>query len=477
MKIFTLISIWQILITTSSQLAVPNDDSESLIDGYDMELPPVLQFNPEMIAREGQRLPLQNTRERRNTYHVLESKGLVSHFKINPEHVEEYLKKNDVPKRARRAVASRSELHSDEVEDVESESRKLGDGDNISVESVPPPQKQASNPAYYRSSDDSRLMDKWVKSPYGDYQSKSAKDDDDTHSEASSNVGNKARTPRVNFITQQGQTSSTKDDYDGPEAREKERERERERERDRDNNRDRDNRDQAKPNTDDTYRKPLYDRPSSSPGYSHGYKDYNYNSPNYINPYDRYQPYDRYHPSTYYNRDRDYAYQGGYQNPYQTPYYGPYERDYLYGERAPNGMSRMVPPNNPSSAFYYRHQYNDYDEYFPRSIPNYYYSDKRFDIPPTGMEPREYYDRASEVNRPGRIIYYANLPEVVRTPNNYRSATARYGDPMYNNYNDGYRSFREAKSVPLGYRGDLPPSSTTMRVSSTVRNRGGYYKK
>lgn len=61
----------------------------------------------------------------------------------------------------------------------------------------------------------------------------------------------------------------------------------------------------------------------------------------------------------------------------------------------------------------------------------------------------------------------ANLPEVVRTPSNYRSATARYGDPMYNYYynnnydRDDYHT-RTAKAINY-----IPSSTTTMRIAST----------
>jgi hypothetical protein len=153
-------------------------------------------------------------------------------------------------------------------------------------------------------------------------------------------------------------------------------------------------------------------------------------------------------------------------------------------------MSRMTPPMGPSSSFYYRHQYNDYDEYMPRSVPNYYYSDKRFDVPAMGlpMEPRDPYADPRDLYRPylytndinnrpgaGRIIYYANLPEIVRPVNSYPSATARYADP-YRGYDD-YRSYRTAKSVNYP---DAPPATTTMRISSaparvdTARSRSFY---
>lgn len=73
------------------------------------------------------------------------------------------------------------------------------------------------------------------------------------------------------------------------------------------------------------------------------------------------------------------------------------------------------------------------------------------------------------------------MPEIVRTPGNYRSATARYGDPNsyaynYNNYDrDDYQSARTAKAV--NYR-DQP--STTMRIASSpvrsdsIRERSYY---
>ena len=386
-------------------------------------------------------------------YEILESPGLHSHFFRKVVQDQEVLKANLHRRRNRRSVEGRqSELHSDEIEDVEDSSSRRS-SDDVSVENMPLAEKQRMN--NYRS-DDSRLMDKWVKAPYGDaYQSRSQNEGEDVQSEASANVGIKARTPRVNFITQQGQSTNSKDEPEGPEAREKERERVR------------DQQTAIKQTSEDTYRKPERYYPSSYPN-----KAYDpYASPNYI------QPYDRYGPSAYYGRE-------------PLPYYPYRERELAYNERPPHGMNRLIPPAGASSSLYYRHQYNDDDEYFPRTIPNSYYSDKRFDTHSLPMEPRDPYQRelyrpylyTNEVNRPGRIIYYANLPEIVRTPGNYRSATARYGDPMYNDYyyNNNYddsRSARTAKSVT--YR-DSPPSTTTMRISSdpvrsdTARERSYY---
>lgn len=483
-NIFIIFLIGHLVISSSHQYAF--SDSVQIIDGYGSDFPE-RQLDPEEAEfneHQVNRLPFEaDPRSKRFVkYEVLESPGLHSHFQVVQD--EEVLKTNTNRRRNRRSVESRSELHSDEVEDVDTDQRRTVNRDDVSIEDGPLAEKQTMNPAYYRA-DDSRLMDKWVKAPYGDFQSRAHKEEDDAQSDASSNVGIKSRTPRVNFITQQGQSSNNKDEPDGPEARERERERERERDRNT-NDRDRDqqsNTNNNKQPTDDGYRKPENER-----YYPSSYSNKNYEpqqSPNYIPDYDRYAP------NRYYGRD---PYRE--QAPFPQPAYYPYrDRELSYNDRPPAGMSRMTPPMGPSSSFYYRHQYNDYDDYVPRSIPNYYYSDKRFDVPAPvlPMEPRDPYERdlyrpylyTNEINnRPGRIIYYANLPEIVRTPNTYRSATSRYGtDPMPNNYYynnnnyDGYRSSRTAKAST--YR-DPSPSTTTMRISSspvradTARDRSYY---
>lgn len=466
---------WQVFIGLSLQVAIP--DNDQIIDGYGPDFVDH-QLDPEEAEFERQqinRLPLEDGRSKRHVkYEVLESPGLHSHFQVVQD--EEVLKTNPNRRRNRRSVEGRSELHSDEIEDLDAEPRRTVNRDDVSVEEVPLAEKHTMNPAHYRS-DDSRLMDKWVKAPYGDFQSRSQKEDDDAQSEASSNVGIKARTPRVNFITQQGQSGSAdKDEPDGPEARERERERERERDRDRDQ--------QSSSNkqpTDEGYRKPANER-----YYPSNYPNKNYDTypqspnPNYVPSYDQYGR-DPYYRDPYRQRE-----------PLPVPAYYPYrERDLMYADRPPAGMSRMTPPLGASSSLYYRHQYNDYDDYVPRTVPNYYYSDKRFDVPGMPMESRDPYERdlyrpylyTNDVNnRPGRIIYYANLPEIVRTPGNYRSATARYGDPMYNGYyyNNNYDDYRASRAAKAATFREPLPSTTTMRISSspvradTARDRSYY---
>jgi hypothetical protein len=192
-NIFILLSIWQVFITFSHQLAVPVDEGQ-LIDGYGPDFPEH-EIDPEEAEFEKQqinRLPLEEGQRSKRSlkYKVLESPGLHSHFHVVQD--EEVLKTNPHRRRNRRSTPPRHELHSDEIEDIETDSRRDVHSDDVSVENVPTAEKQTMNPAYYRS-DDSRLMDKWVKAPYGS-GSNAHKDEEDAQGEASSNIGMKART-------------------------------------------------------------------------------------------------------------------------------------------------------------------------------------------------------------------------------------------------------------------------------------------
>lgn len=130
--------------------------------------------------------------------------------------------------------------------------------------------------------------------------------------------------------------------------------------------------------------------------------------------------------------------------------------------------------------FDYRKRYED--DYIPRTPSSFYmYPSGAYDLP----EPRDVYPYTNEIDRMSppppippyqtgyqsstnnrRIIYYATLPEVVRSPPNvdlrYRSHyTDRY-DPLYqsNYYNDRYRSNR----LPRYY----PQSPSTSSSTSTL---------
>lgn len=164
--------------------------------------------------------PENNPRDKRSLkYKVLESTGLTSHFQIHEPlyQDEEEHKINRYKHRARRQTVSARKLHSDEIE-VEEEKRDV-EKDDLSTEDVPLPEKQTMKSPYYRS-DENRLMESWVKAPYeNEFASRVQKEEEDSQPEAS-NIGINARTPRVNFITQQGQKNN-KDEPDGPEARDK----------------------------------------------------------------------------------------------------------------------------------------------------------------------------------------------------------------------------------------------------------------
>uniref|UniRef100_A0A1A9VC25 DUF4209 domain-containing protein n=1 Tax=Glossina austeni TaxID=7395 RepID=A0A1A9VC25_GLOAU len=135
---------------------------------------------------------------------------------------------------------------------------------------------------------------------------------------------------------------------------------------------------------------------------------------------------------------------------YPSRSYDPYLRRY---DRFDEQYSRYDPYNY-ETHFLYRRHYDPYDSYSPRMPqypePYYNYPDRRYDIP----EPREYqpiynneiYDKSSAYTpltypdsyaAPSayskdyprnyrRIVYYAHLPEIVRTPYDYAGPNSRY---------------------------------------------------
>ncbi|XP_037040690.1 uncharacterized protein LOC119077587 [Bradysia coprophila] len=226
-------------------------------------------------------------------------------------------------------------------------------------------------------------MDRWTKSPF-DY-SKVHNEEDSLAEATSVNEGIKARTPRVNFITQQKSSKS--------------------------------------------------ENPNDSDQKSSATKPEIYRSQPSAKPIE-----DRYYRRDYdelpYYRDSD---------PYSRRYdrYSRYERDDMFNY-------------NPYPMDYSR-SFDVYDRYMPKepAYPDHYYDypDSRYDLP----EPRDYRplysndisDRGDRypyhpyqmpppaTNRNRRIIYYATLPEIVRTPPSvdlrYKSYNNRYDD-LYDNY-------------------------------------------
>ncbi|XP_055548400.1 uncharacterized protein LOC129731985 [Wyeomyia smithii] len=133
-----------------------------------------------------------------------------------------------------------------------------------------------------------------------------------------------------------------------------------------------------------------------------------------------------------------------------------------YDEYHRDMMDRMHPPAPHRFDTYYQRRYDsDYDTYFPRyTFPSYnYYPDKRFDvpsyyrdrnylltndvmdIPPVPPQVHKY------PSRKRRIIYYATLPEIVRTPPN---VDLRYRN--YNKFNNRFDPFYPTKAPLSSYK-------------------------
>ncbi|KAJ6635301.1 hypothetical protein Bhyg_13886 [Pseudolycoriella hygida] len=334
------------------------------------------------------------TRNKRNPrYEVLESRGLKSHFRTKDrqrleldENVEfkNFDKTNEFmqniaydklhPPRQDAEVnifrvprSIQPEHRSAETTTVKAEK----------IEKLPQAEKQVMED-FHPERRNQMPMDRWTKSPF-DYSK--IHNEEDSLAEASSvNEGIKARTPRVNFITQQ-KSSKTE-------------------------------------NPSDSDQKPSATKPEI------------YRAQSSIKPID-----DRYYRREYeelpYYRESD-PYSGRYDR------YSRYERDDMFYNPYPQDYSRS---------------FDMYERYMPRepAYPDHYYDypDSRYDLP----EPRDYrpiytndiYDRYPHeypmpppiANRNRRIIYYATLPEIVRTPPSvdlrYKSQNNRYDD-SYDNY-------------------------------------------
>lgn len=266
---------------------------------------------------------------------------------------------------------------------------------------------------------------KWMRAPsYISEFSNVQKNEQDSQADATAiNEGIKARAARVNFITQQNKNPETSESRD------------------------------QKPTIiqdngiSDIYRKPL--------------------------------------ARIYYENPRPYN-----QYPRAHDKYDRYERDMI---------DRMLPPSYPD--YDARIRYNDdYDTYYMkgRNLNSYYYPDKRYDLP----ESRDYrYLYTNEINdryvppqpfppmrrvpyypvmpsRNRRIIYYANLPEVIRTPPNvdlrYRNFENRY-DPYYPQ-SEPYRAIGTTARIDRVYNTDLSAGSRNYIRATTASPRNNVRK-
>ncbi|XP_058824805.1 uncharacterized protein LOC131685236 [Topomyia yanbarensis] len=278
------------------------------------------------------------------------------------------------------------DLRNKDVQQSRKRSRRSVEADTVTATEPPKPTEELPNPE--KQTLHQRTIEAWGKTPYKVKQP--VEEESDSEPEASMmSEGIKARAPRVNFITQKkshSDSSETREDKVIPEL----------------------------------YRKPLarlyYEYPSipriydSFPAHSQ--------SPMYPKIYNKY---DEYH------RDM---------------------------------MDRMHPPAPHRYDTYYQRRYDtDYDSYFPRySFPGYYYyPDKRFDVP-SYYRDRNYLLTNDVMDPPPipqihlptrnrRIIYYANLPEIVRTPPN---VDLRYRN--YNKFGNRFDPFYPTKAPMSSYK-------------------------
>ncbi|XP_058117512.1 uncharacterized protein LOC131288892 [Anopheles ziemanni] len=196
------------------------------------------------------------------------------------------------------------------------------------------------------------------------------------------------------------------------------------------------------------------------------------------------------------------------RRPMQTTYYlSPAKRDYdsyMAPSQSPmfprvydkydafhrDMMDRLHPPSPHRYDQYYQRRYDvDYDSYYPRyKFPYfYYYPDKRFDIPlyyrnrnyiytndvtDLGSPVSPNYEAslkplsilsAGPVLRNRRIIYYATLPEIVRTPVNLPV------DYRVNKYNRNRFESLHSTQVP-----PLPNAHNELRVNAHGRKEDKY---
>ncbi|XP_065083444.1 uncharacterized protein LOC135705599 [Ochlerotatus camptorhynchus] len=282
------------------------------------------------------------------------------------------------------------EFRNDQDRSVHKRQRRSTENEDDAATEEPKPTEELPTPA--RQMMNERTMEVWAKTPY---QAKKPMKEEEMDSEAEASMmseGIKARAPRVNFITQKKFNSGQS------EAR--------------------DEKDKVIP---ELYRKPLARLYYEYPAAPRAYDSYSSHSQSPMYP-KIYNKYDEYH------RDM---------------------------------MDRMHPPAPHRFDMYYQRRYdNDYDTYFPRySFPSYYYyPDKRFDVP-SYYRDRNYLltndvmDPPVIPSRNRRIIYYATLPEVVRTPPN---VDLRYRN--YNKYPNRYDPFYPTKA-PYKASTDRNPSA------------------
>lgn len=234
--------IWASIILLScchnvATMFIPEDTE--ILDGYNIDAPVdlLLPEDPyfELRSLNDQRL-LRPIRDKRNSkYFILESQGLRSHFKRNspivitePENVpieyttipksNEYMQniaydKLRPPQKGTSYNAefgNRRTIRSTDQNDSNTETIPAR---NLSAETLPVPEKQTMMDSYMP---EARVTteDRWEKAPFDYSKVQPSSEDIDSYAAASLNEGIKARTPRVNFVTQQKKSNDLSESVD-----------------------------------------------------------------------------------------------------------------------------------------------------------------------------------------------------------------------------------------------------------------------
>ncbi|KAM7349412.1 uncharacterized protein ACRADG_008389 [Cochliomyia hominivorax] len=402
------------VIHTSQALQIPKD--VEILEGYEFDESPEYYATDANYYEARSMLTGMNKaiRNKRSTLEYDQAKGLISKTSINKK-LQESLIHN--------VESGRIELYQPPPEnetgqeDLKAEARN---GDNAAegeiAEALPKAEKQIMDPDYDYYSQ--RHIASW-KDPVVNTDH-----DDDTIAEATSGYAARARQARVNFITQPRKENEPPKELPEPRV---------------------------------TKVTPPLTKPHYEQKFSAAAPAYNYEM-------------------------------------YPSRSYDPYLRRY---DRFDEQYSRYDPYNY-EDHFLYRRHYDPYDSYSPRvpqyPEPYYNYPDRRYDIP----EPREYlplynneiYEKsayapitypdpyplpskypidyttsskypADYVRSNKRIVYYAHLPEIVRTPYDYAA----------NNYNRDQRYdglLTPTKTLPNTYKIDKTGTPATLSNNPNV---------
>lgn len=206
-----------------ASMRIPGDTE--VLDGFNIKSSPVVDpedryFEARSLVESGLFDAIRNKRS--SKYVVLESRGLKSHFRRKDnllnlptdDHVEfkSYDKTNDFmqnmaydqihpPKQGAEVDNFNENFRYPRSVEPEHRSLEMTTHANEVPEKLPIAEKQTMDDYHPERRDQPMAMDRWTKSPF-DY-SKVHNEEDSLAEATSVNEGIKARTPRVNFITQQ----------------------------------------------------------------------------------------------------------------------------------------------------------------------------------------------------------------------------------------------------------------------------------